>query len=91
MSEIWCCYKVNIMVDRFSSCQYENNCKQTKKWKQETEKSTMLNIFNKEQMNTWIRLNECQHLQNSKFSYLWDFDRVKDDINSFIAFLQRKQ
>ena len=91
MSEMWCCYKVNIMVDSFSSCQYENNCKQTKKWKQETEKSTMLNIFNKEQMNTWIRLNECQHLQNSKFSYLWDFDRVKDDINCFIAFLQRKQ
>jgi hypothetical protein len=91
MSEMWCCYKVNIMVDRFSSCQYENNYKQTKKWKQETEKSTMLNIFNKEQMNTWIRLNKCQHLENSKFSYLWDIDKVEDDINSFIAFLQRKQ
>ena len=51
----------------------------------------MLHIFNKEQMNTWIRLNECQHLQNSKFSHLWDFDKVEDDINSFIAFLQRKQ
>ena len=50
-----------------------------------TEKSTMLNIFNKEQMNTWIRLNKCQHLQNSKFSYLWDFDKVEDDINSYIA------
>ena len=47
-----------------------------------TEKSTMLNIFNKEQMNTWIRLNECQHLQNSKFSYLWE--KVENDINSFI-------
>mgnify|MGYP007015415653 FL=1 len=77
------------MVDRFSSCQYGNNSKQIKKKK--TEKSTMLNISNKEQMNTWTRLNECQHLQNSKFSNLWDFDKVEDDINSFIAILQREQ
>ena len=83
MCEIWCCYKVNIMVVRFLSCQYGNNSKQIKKKK--TEKSTMLNISNKEQMNTWTRLNECQHLQNSKFSNLWDFDKVEDDINSFIA------
>ena len=73
------------MVDRFSSCHYGN------KLKMKTEKFIRLNIFNKEQMNTWIRLNKCQHLENSKFSYLWDIDKVEDDINSFIAFLQRKQ
>ena len=56
-----------------------------------TEKSTILNIFNNEQMNTSIRLNQGQHLENSKFSYLWDIDKVEDDINSFIAFLQGKQ
>ena len=32
-----------------------------------TEKSTMLNIFNNEQMNTWSRLNECQHLEIQSF------------------------
>ena len=58
MSEMWCCSNVKIMVGIFSSCQYENNCKQTKKWKQKTETSTMLNIFNKEQMNTLGVIND---------------------------------
>ena len=60
MSEMWFCSNVNIMEGRFSNCQYENNCKQTKKWnrKQKTEKSTMLNIFNKEEMNTLGVIND---------------------------------
>ena len=47
MSEIWCCYKVNIMMDRFSSCQCGNNCKQTRKWKQKSPQCSIFSIKNK--------------------------------------------
>ena len=47
MSEIWYCYKAKIIVDRFSSCQYENNGKQTKKWKQKSPQCSIFSIKNK--------------------------------------------
>ena len=62
MSEIWCCYKVNIMVDRFTSCHYGNNRKQTKKWKQNSPQCSIFSIKNK-----WTRLDECQHLEIQSF------------------------
>jgi len=39
----------------------------------------------------WLLLINVQYLTITKISYLWHFDRVEDDINSFITFLQKKQ
>ena len=58
MSEIWCCYKVNNMVDRFLSCQYGNNCKQTKKWTQKSPQCSIFSIKNKWiPESDWISVN----------------------------------
>ena len=75
-------------MDRFQVANMESMANKLKN-ENRKQKSPQCSIFSIK--NKWIRLNKCQHLQNSKFSYLWDFDKVEDDINSYIAFLQRKQ
>jgi hypothetical protein len=71
------------MADRFSSCKYGNNSKQTKKRKKKSPQCSIFSIKNK-----WIP--ESDWMSVNTFN-LWDFDKVEDDINSFIAILQRKQ